>query len=221
LTFGRLDIVKVTPRHVLGSCVYKGCVQFAKNFFKSSVDTRRYASYNADMEELTEPAAGVENEPVLDAEVVDPALAVDLTSPTAHSLAELLAHGIPLLEACQQMGIEPAQAQPYVIQKDFAKLLQQYAPPEKEIRAKFDAMAAPALQTLQTLMTSDQTAAKTRASIAKDLLDRAGYAPVKKVAVVSFQVPQEKRGLMADTAAEVFAELREDEDESEGQGTGV
>lgn len=125
----------------------------------------------------------------------------------AELLAQMLSRGLRLLEACQHLQIEPAQAQTWLIRPDFDSLLQKHVPEEKEIRDKFDRLAAPAVATLKRLMEDENTKPSTRAAIAKDLLDRAGYSPIKKIAVVSFKADQTKADMLRSTAREAFVEL--------------
>lgn len=105
--------------------------------------------------------------------------------------------------AALDLDLELDTAMQWVEHPDFEQLIKAYLPTETEIRDRFQSLTAPAIKTLSALMQDNETDAGTRASIAKDILDRAGYTPVKRVSVLTFKPSDAKQRLVRDISEEL------------------
>lgn len=129
----------------------------------------------------------------------------------AHTLASALARGCTLAEAIQAHALVAAECQEWLAKPEFAALVDSYVPSPEEIRHHFEKLAAPALKTLSDIMADQNARPGTRASIAKDLLDRAGFTAVKRVAVMTFSPSASRHQVVVDAAREAIGQVIADE----------
>lgn len=122
--------------------------------------------------------------------------------PEASKLAACLAQGLSLPAAVTLLQLDPLQASSWVSSSEFARLLSSLSPDERTVRELFRAQAASSVEVIRELRDS-AVDPKVRLAAAKDLLDRAGHTPIRKVATVTFTVPRERRDLVDATVLEL------------------
>lgn len=129
--------------------------------------------------------------------------------PSKGSRKALLAHAVARGEspyaAVARLGIAPEAATEWLQDPEFHQLVEQHLPSHDEIRQRFMAHAGKAAAAMESLVTAaEDEGVKYRA--AKDILDRAGFTPVRRVATVSFSVPSSRIEHTQDTLRELLGE---------------
>jgi hypothetical protein len=127
-------------------------------------------------------------------------------SPKVSLLAHAVAHGEDPHAAVSRLQIPPDEAVDLLKSSDFQSLVQSYLPTPDEIRARFMQRAGSATKALEELVAGAEDES-VRYRAAKDLLDRAGFTPVRRVATLSFKLPQTQR----DHVESIIQELSDDE----------
>lgn len=173
------------------------------------------ACYNHPMSDPTHPAEGNHTEPLpadariasLEPEALEPDI-ID-AGPDTQRLAIALANGERLVDAAQRLNLDLTVAAQWVQQPWFLELVAQALPPEESIRQRFVSEASQSVRVLQELRDLSPDP-KIRLAAAKDLLDRAGFTPIRKVATVNFSLRTERKELLDATASELLAFARGD-----------
>ena len=126
--------------------------------------------------------------PVIDAEVVD-ATRPDLKA----RLAAAVAQGVPLAQAAESVGVPIETAARWTQAADFEALVSKSLPSDGSVRQMFLAEAARIAQALRDFRDDPGLDAKVRLRAVQDMLDRAGYTAVRRVAVVTFRLDPAKK----------------------------
>lgn len=121
----------------------------------------------------------------------------------AQQLAKRMAAGESARRAAMDLELDLEAVQLWMEHPDFDLLLKSYLPSEAQIRDKFQSLTAPAIATLESLMRDTGTEASTRKAIAQDILDRAGYTPVKRVSILTFKPSDARERLVRDIGEEL------------------
>lgn len=122
---------------------------------------------------------------------------------------DLLAHAVARGEdphaAVARLKIAPETAMEWLNSPDFHAAVERHLPSQDEIRQKFMAQAGKASAAIAHLASAAEDEG-VRYRAAKDLLDRAGFTPVRRVATVSYSIPQDKAAHTQDTLNELLGE---------------
>lgn len=165
------------------------------------------------MSDPTHPAEGNHTEPLpADARIASlehEALEIEVVDQGRQRLAVALASGERLVDATQRLNLDLTVAAGWVQQPWFLELVAQALPPEESIRQRFVSEASQSVRVLQELRDLSPDP-KIRLAAAKDLLDRAGFTPIRKVATVNFSLRTERKELLDATASELLAFARGD-----------
>ena len=140
--------------------------------------------------------------PVLDAEVVGGPGTPD---PKAR-LAALVAHGTPLMQAAEAAGVPADTAALWAQSADFEALVAQSLPSDASVRQMFLSEAARNVQALRDFRDDPGVDAKVRLRAVQDMLDRAGYTPVRRVAVATFRLDPAKKEFLDRVVDELHRE---------------
>ena len=107
-------------------------------------------------------------------------------------IAEHAALGLPDKDIATLVGVSPktvSYTRNSKVVQDYMDILEKAAQGQTvDTLTELRELAPFAARTLEVLMLNPNTDDKIRASVAQDLLDRAGYAPVKKVATAHMNV---------------------------------
>ena len=137
------------------------------------------------------------------------AMAIEAWPPAAaRPLAYQVARGKSVLDACMDLDIDPTVAVDWVNDLRWAELVREYVPGEVEVRDKFSAMAAGAQKLLDDILTGDEPAdPRTRVNVAQDILDRAGYTPVKRITTITYKPTEAKQTVINNSASEAVLDV--------------
>lgn len=120
-----------------------------------------------------------------------------------NGLAALVARGVRLHDAAARMGLLPDQAAEIALAADFQERVRQFLPSDADIRQQFMGEASRSLEVLRELR-DHSTDGKVRLAAVKDLLDRAGFTPVRRIQTMAYTIDPERHKLLQATAKETL-----------------
>jgi len=119
-------------------------------------------------------------------------------------LASRLSQGWTLPDAGASAGVTVDEARTLLGQSAFVSRLRASLPPDEDIRTHFSRLAPQAISTLESTLNSLDASQRLKVQAARDLLDRAGYTPVRKVQVMSVRLNPRQHETVTTTATELL-----------------
>lgn len=125
-------------------------------------------------------------------------------------LAKLLAHGASITDAIATSGLSPSEALRFMDAPEFQDEIESFIPSHDDIQQRFTVEAARNLEVIKELR--DTAANDTlRFNAAKDLLDRGGFTPARRVTVIGYRLDQNRIETI-DTTKEELANVPTDQE---------
>ena len=118
------------------------------------------------------------------------------------ALVTLLAQGSTLLDAKDLLKLDPETVSRIVSRPDFSDLIRSRIGSVEDVRTVFLANSMNAARVVVDVMKNSPDP-KERSLAARDILDRAGVVPTKRIAVAVFNIDDEKRRVVAETLREL------------------
>ena len=115
-----------------------------------------------------------------------------------------LASGRTFPEAVASSRIPLEEARSLLASPDFTSRLSSCLPSDFEIRTQFARLAHPAALAVESILTSTTASERLKLQAARDLLDRAGFTPVRKVQVASVRLNARQHQTVSTTATELL-----------------
>lgn len=104
--------------------------------------------------------------------------------------------------AGEELGLSDEEVRQVIASPEFEGVLVKALPRDQDIRDRFMELAAPSVGVLQELLQDQETSSDLKFKVAKDLLDRAGFTPARKVMVLSHKLSKEDAEWMQKVAGE-------------------